>query len=185
MKKEQTEIVTMTTKQIDTCISKIKSAEKNGLKSTWVIAENLNNLVKNNVNVDEIISLTHYTKTTISRLSRSFELIESLPEHMYVIIEKYGANTISEILPLRNNHDNLIDVIKKMESREIPYTSKEVRELVKGYLKLEDKSTDTDTDTGTDTGTDIDTSFIKKEFFEYIIEEYNLSEEDAKILKSF
>ena len=182
MKKETTEIVTMTTKQIDTCISKIKSAEKNGLKSTWIIAENLNKLVKNNVDINEIIALTHYNKTTISRLSRSFELIESLPEHMDLIIERYGVNTISEILPLRNNHDNLIKVIEKMESREIPYTSKEVREIVKGYLRLEDKSTEAEAEAEE---TEAYTEVNKKEFFDYLITEYNLSKEDANILKSF
>ena len=185
MKKETTQIVTMTTKQIDSCILKIKNAEKNGLMSTWIIAENLNKLLKNNVNVDEIISLTHYNKTTISRLSRSFELIESLPEHREVIIERYGANTISEILPLRNNHDNLIEVIKKMESREIPYTSKEVREIAKGYLRLEDKNTEADTEVETEAEAEAEAEVDKKEFFDYLITEYNLSKQDAEILKSF
>ena len=96
MKKETTEIVTMTTKQIDTCINKIKSAEKNGVKSTWTIAENLNKLVINNVSVDEIIAETHYNKTTISRLSRTFEMMEK-SDFKDLIIERYGANTVAEL----------------------------------------------------------------------------------------
>ena len=72
----KTEVITLTAKQINSCISEIKNAEKSGVKSTWIIAENLNNLISNNVPVDDIIAEIHYNKGTISRLSRTFQMME-------------------------------------------------------------------------------------------------------------
>lgn len=181
-----TEIVTLTRKQIESCIKKIKDAEKSGVKSTWTIAENLNKLVINNVSADEIVEETHYNKSTISRLSRTFEMLTTFNDDLKSsLTARYGVNTIAETLPLKNNGATLLDCLSKLNDREIPYTSKEVRNLVKGYLRLEDKNTEVDTEVDTEVETETDTEVNKKEFFDYLITEYNLSKEDADILKSF
>lgn len=182
----KTEIVTLTTKQIESCIKKIKDAEKSGLKSTWTIAENLNKLVTNNVSTDEIISETNYNKSTISRLSRTFEMLAPFPEDFKEsLTSRYGVNTIAETLPLKFDFRVLQECLVKIEEREIVYTSKEVRNLVKTYLQIEDKEAEAEAEANTEVETEADTEVNKKEFFDYLITEYNLSKEDAKILKSF
>lgn len=184
----KTEIVTLTSKQIETCIKKIKDAEKSGVKSTWTIAENLNKLVINNVSTDEIVAETHYNKSTISRLSRTFEMSELLPVDLKSsLTTRYGVNTIAETLPLKNNDTALLNCLSKLNDREIPYTSKEVRNLVKGYLQIEGKEAEAEEAEAEEAESETEsetTDFNKKEFFNYLISQYNISEVDAKILKT-
>lgn len=180
----KTEIVTLSSTQIKSCIKKIKDAEKSGVKSTWTIAENLNKLVINNVSTDEIVAETHYNKSTISRLSRTFEMSELLPTDLKSsLTTRYGVNTIAETLPLKTNDTALLDCLSKLNDREIPYTSKEVRNLVKGYLQIEDKESEVKSEVEEETETET-ADFNKKEFFDYLISEYNISEKDADILKT-
>ena len=186
----KTEIVTLTSKQIESCIKKIKDAEKSGVKSTWTIAENLNKLVTNNVSTDEIISETNYNKSTISRLSRTFEMLAPFPEDFKEsLTSRYGVNTIAETLPLKFDFRVLQECLLKIEEREIMYTSKEVRKLVKTYLQIEDKEAEAEAEVEAEAEAEVEaetetTDFNKKKFFDYLISQYNISKEDAKILKT-
>lgn len=183
----KTEIVTLTSKQIESCIKKIKDAEKSGVKSTWTIAENLNKLVINNVSTDEIVAETHYNKSTISRLSRTFEMLAPLPDDFKSsLTSRYGVNTIAETLPLKFDYRVLQECLRKLEEREIPYTSKEVRNIVKSYLQLDCKEAEVEAETEAEAEAEATetTDFDKKEFINYLIFEYNISEKDAEILKT-